>query len=61
MLSIKQCQQILEKSGVKYNKEEVFKVWDFLYEMALLDFQNLKDIQAKAKGKSSDMPQGFDK
>jgi hypothetical protein len=51
MLSIEKSKKILQTQGVHYTDEEVKKIRQQLYKLAILEYQLFKALKAKQDGK----------
>ena len=56
MLSINYCENILNKKGKKYDKEEIKIIRDFLYSLANIDKENFINLN---HAKSSSIHKGI--
>jgi hypothetical protein len=45
MISIEKCKKILNANGKSYTDEEVFKIREFLYQLAEIDYLQYQEIK----------------
>ena len=45
MLSLERCKKILNKNGNKYTDEEVEKIREFLYTMAMIEYRRWEKMR----------------
>lgn len=45
MLSIDECKKILNQGKTKYSEKEIQQIREFLYQVALIEFENYKKLK----------------